>query len=80
MKLKENVYTCGTCKHYCYCYDDADNHCGITGEFCDEQDTCHLSPDGWTNPDEVEQTEDEQRANAGCDEAHRIMVEGREIG
>jgi len=27
---------------------------------------------------EVEPTEDEQRANAGCDEAHRIMVEGRE--
>ena len=29
--------------------------------------------------DEDEQTEDEKRANAGCDEAHRIMVEGREI-
>ena len=29
---------------------------------------------------EVEPTEDEKRANAGCDEAHRIMVEGREIG
>lgn len=42
--VKENDCTCGTCKHYCYCYDDDDNHCGITGEFCDEQDTC----DGWT--------------------------------
>ena len=72
MKLKENVYTCGTCRYYdsdlCYC-EATGNH-----EMY-EDDTC----DGWTDPDEVEQTEDEKRANAGCDEAHRIMVEGREI-
>ena len=75
-KLKENDYICGTCKHYCYCYDDDDNYCRITGEFHDEYNTC----DGWTDPDEPDLTEEEQRANAGCDEAHRIMVEGREIG
>jgi len=77
-KLKENDYICGTCKYYVYGYDgnywDGDeNYCHITGEFHDEDDTC----DGWTDPDD-EPTEDEQRANAGCDEAHRIMVEGRE--
>jgi len=69
MKLKENVYTCGTCKHYCYCYDDADNYCGITGEFCDELDTC----DGWTDPDEVEPTEDEKRINKGDWEYHEMI-------
>ena len=70
---KENDYICGTCKYYdsdlCYC-EATGNH-----EMY-EDDTC----DGWTDPDEPEPTEDEQRANAGCDEAHRIMVEGREIG
>ena len=69
MKVKENVYTCGTCKYY-----ESDLHyCRIWSE-ANEQNTC----DGWTDDNEVEQTEDEKRANAGCDEAHRIMVEGRE--
>ena len=60
---KENDYVCGTCKHGAYCADS------------EPIGTC----DGWTDPDEVEPTEDEKRANAGCDEAHRIMVEGRRI-
>ena len=29
--------------------------------------------------DDVELTDEEKRMNAGCDEAHRIIVEGREI-
>ena len=66
MKVKENVYTCKTC---------------IYREFwclTDDNGTCNEweGPD----PDEPDLPEDEQRANAGCDEAHRIMVEGREIG
>ena len=68
MKVKENVYTCGTCKYYDYCRMSMKIRPS-------KYDTC----DGWTDPVEVEPTEDEKRANAGCDEAHRIMVEGREI-
>ena len=72
MKVKENNYTCGTCKHY----DSDECYCMARGEFeLYEQDTC----DDWTDPNEVEPTEDEKRANTGCDEAHRIMVEGDEI-
>ena len=63
MKVKENDYTCGTCKYWEYWCRTA------------EDDTC----DDWTDPDEAEPTDDERRANAGCDECHRIRVEGREI-
>ena len=56
MSVKENDYTCGTCKHYCYCYDSDDNHCVITGEFCDEGDTC----DDWTDDNEPDLTEDDR--------------------
>ena len=65
MKVKENDYTCKTCIYREY--------------WCltDDNGTC----DEWEGPDsEPELTDDEKRANAGCDEAHRIMVEGREIG
>ena len=72
MKVKENVYTCGTCKY------DYTKDCEVyknKGYWLNDYATC----DGWTDPEVVEPTEDEKRANAGCDEAHRIMVEGREI-
>jgi len=68
---KENDYVCGTCKYW----DCDECYCQATGNHeMYEEDTC----DGWTDPDEPELTEEEKRANAGCDEAHRIMVEGRE--
>ena len=62
MNANKNNYTCKTCIYQKY--------------WCltDDNGTC----DEWEGPDEPEPTEDEQRANAGCDEAHRIMVEGRE--
>ena len=60
-------YICGTCKYYDYCRMSMKIRPS-------KYDTC----DDWTDPAEVEPTEDEKRANAGCDEAHRIMVEGRE--
>ena len=72
MKVKENDYICGTCKHKytkdCFVYQHNEY-------WLNDYATCIA----WTDPDEVEQTDDEKRANAGCDEAHRIMVEGREI-
>ena len=72
MKVNENDYTCRNCKYW----DCDECYCQARGEFeLYGDDTC----DDWTDPDEVEPTEDEKRANAGCDEAHRIMVEGREI-
>jgi len=65
-------YICGTCKYY----DCDECYCMVTGEFeMYEQDTC----DNWTDPEEVELTDDEKQENAGDIEAHRIMVEGREI-
>ena len=73
-KLKENDYICGTCRWF----DSGIHDCEIHLEygFRLEEDTC----DDWTDPAEPEPTDEEKRANAGCDEAHRIMVEGREIG
>jgi len=70
VNAKENDYTCKTCKYW----DDDGCFCMHNGMNAWSEDTC----DNWTDPDEVEPTEDEKRANAGCDEAHRIMVEGRE--
>jgi len=68
MKTKENDYICGTCKYY----DRDDCYCMARGEReVYELDTC----DGWTDPDEVEPTEDEKRANAGDIECHRRIVE-----
>jgi len=68
MTVKENDYTCGTCKHYCYCYDSDDNHCVITGEFCDEGDTCYH----WEE-DKDDLTEDEKLGIIGDRKAHEIM-------
>jgi len=68
VKVNENDYTCGTCK-YCGCCDEQD-----ALDFYD-LNTC----DDWTDPDEVELTDDEKAGIAGDKEAHRIMVEGREI-
>ena len=58
MKVKENVYTCGTCKHYVlYGFFDVERYCcGIIGQPVSKQHTC----DGWTDPDEVELTEEER--------------------
>ena len=73
MNTNKNDYICGTCK-YKYTKDCFLFHGHwFTGSH--DYATC----DGWTDPEVVEPTEDEKRANAGCDEAHRIMVEGREI-
>jgi len=65
-------YICGTCKYYnsdlCYCE--------VTGEFdLYEEDTC----DGWADDNEGGLTDEEKDAIKGDIEAHRIMVEGREI-
>ena len=76
MKVNENDYTCGTCKYIGYCeYLTEEYTCKISGEEVSELDTC----DDWTDPEEVELTDDEKQENAGDDEAHRTMVEGREI-
>jgi len=52
MKVKENVYTCGTCmywnRHYMYCWKNED--------YYNEQDTC----DDWTDPAEPDLTEEER--------------------
>lgn len=69
-KLKENNYTCGTCKHY-----DSDNcYCMATGRYgMYEEDTC----DGWE--DDNEPTEEELEAaktDAAERETHRREVEG----
>ena len=72
MNANKNDYTCGTCKYW----DCDECYCMATGNHeMYEQDTC----DGWTDPDEPELTEQEQAEIRGDREAHRIMVEGREI-
>ena len=69
---KENDYTCGTCKYW-NCDED---YCMASGNHeMYEQDTCEY----WTDPDEPDLTEDEKAEIAGDKEAHRIIVEGREI-
>ena len=79
MKVTDDDYICGTCKWFAarVIGDVERYYCGESKEEepCDPRATC----DDWTDPEVVEPTEDEKRANAGCDEAHRIMVEGREI-
>jgi len=62
-------YICGTCKHYEDCFNTSG---GI--DIISEDDTC----EDWEE-DKDELTEDEKRINAGDIEAHRIMVERREI-
>ena len=67
---KLNKCICGNCKYY----DPDEYYCMTSGEhYKDEQDTC----ENWE--DDNEPTEEEQRINAGDNEAHRIMEEGREI-
>ena len=74
MKVKENVYFC------LYCGAKLDFIPINDGGFCSiECEDSYYETDG-EFIEEDEPTEDEKRANAGCDEAHRIMVEGREIG
>lgn len=65
-------YKCGNCKYY----DRDECYCQATGkhEMYDE-DYC----DGWTDPDDVELTDEEKRGIKGDRKAHEIMVEGREI-
>jgi len=66
-------YICGTCK-----YRNSDMcECEIHPEYgvmC-EEDTC----DDWADDNEVELTDEEKDAIKGDIEAHRRMVEGREI-
>ena len=65
-KLKENVYTCGTCKYW----DCDERYCQARGEReVYELDTC----DGWTDPDEPVLTEQEQADIIGDRKAHEIM-------
>ena len=74
MEVKEK-YTCETCKYY------VSDDCPMfkkMGEY--EVYDSGIRRDCWTDDNEPEPTEEEKRENAGCDEAHRIMVEGREIG
>jgi len=61
MKVKENVYTCKTCRWF------GNEDCLCTDEWC------HC--DGWTDPDEVEPTDDEKREIIGDLEYHRKVVE-----
>ena len=66
-------YTCGTCKHR-----NSDMcECEIHPEYgvMLEEDTC----DDWTDDNEVELTDEEKDVIEGDIEAHRRMVEGREI-
>ena len=69
-------YICKTCKHVytkdCFEYQ---NNGKFNGYFVNDYATC----DGWTDPNEVELTEDEKQSIIGDKKAHEIMVEGREI-
>ena len=72
MPVKENDYICKNCKY------DYTKDCEVyknKGCWLNDYATCN----GWTDPDEVELTDDEKSDIAGDIEAHRIMVEGREI-
>ena len=71
MNAKEK-YTCETCKYW-NCDED---YCMASGNHeMYEQDTCEY----WTDPNEDDLTEEERQSIIGDREAHRIMVEGREI-
>jgi len=71
MKLKENDYICGTCKHY----DCVNLYCELMGEYGYEEDDACLS---WTDPEEVELTDEEKREIIGDRKAHeRMETEGR---
>jgi len=79
MTVKENDYTCGTCKYIQYFnyYDTEIVSCEISGEKTHEEDgACE---DWVADSDEPVLTEQEQADIRGDREAHRIMVEGREI-
>ena len=56
MTVKENDYTCGTCKYFGLCDMEEDEVCGE-----------------WTDPDEVELSEDEKLEIIGDRKAHEIM-------
>jgi len=64
MTVKENDYTCGTCKYGAYCANS--EPIGTCGD--------------WTDPDEIELTDEEKLGIIGDRKAHEIMEEGREIG
>jgi len=71
MSIKENDFTCGTCKY------DYTKDCEVyknNGYWLNDYATC----DGWTDPDEDCLTEDEKREIIGDRKAHEIMEqEGR---
>ena len=75
MKVKENDYFC----LYCGAKLDYEPLPDGTGGFCSIECEDSYFETGGVIEDEVEPTEDEKRANAGCDECHRIMVEGRDM-
>ena len=72
VKVKENDYTCGTCKHY----NHKEDNCWLARDmFFTAVEHCCI----YWEEEEVELTEDEKREIAGDIEAHRRMVEGDEI-
>ena len=73
MKVKIR-YNCSTCKFY----DPDECYCTYTGEHeVYPEDSC----DGWADKDwPDEPTDEEKREIVGDRKAHRIMVEGRDIG
>ena len=66
-------YICGECRYRNSFLRECEIHPEY-GVMC-EEDTC----DDWTDDNEVELTDEEKDAIEGDIEAHRIMVEGREI-
>ena len=75
--LKENVYTCGTCKWFrVYAIYDVERYsCGVSGETTTPRHACGE----WTDPDEPDPlTDDEKREIIGDRKAHEIMEEGGE--
>jgi len=68
MELKENDYTCGTCKY------DYTKDCFVykhNGYWLNDYATC----DDWTDPDKDKLTDEEKREIAGDRKAHEIMEE-----
>jgi len=70
IEVKENDYTCGTCKYYVlYSFFDVKRYCcGIIGQPVSKRHTC----DGWEE-DKDELSDDEKREIIGDRKAHEIM-------
>lgn len=72
-------YICKTCKWFkVRMVDNAEKY--FCGESEEEEPTDPNAPcGGWTDPEEIELTDEEKADIVGDIEAHRRMVEGREI-